>query len=262
MPIFRTPLQKEWDKIRKQEIAFEIKKQAAGPSKLNTLLENRVPKGLQQKLDAAFEKAFAFVFDKGTGVIGKTYNKSKAEEKFFLNNLQASKSRPKRRAFKAVSKQAGRAGNINLAVSSAAGVGLGVLGIGIPDIVLFVSLVLKSLYQICTSYGVDYTIEREKKFILLVIRGAVATGEEYLQIDREIDYYIRHGEFAAGDDLYQSVKKCSACLSKELLYMKFLQGIPLVGAVGGAYDYVYMKKINSYARIKFHKRYIYSKMHR
>ncbi|MBQ5782559.1 MAG: EcsC family protein [Oscillospiraceae bacterium] len=161
-----------------------------------------------------------------------------------------------------MSKQAGRAGNINLAVSSAAGVGLGVLGIGIPDIVLFVSLVLKSLYQICTSYGVDYTIEREKKFILLVIRGAVATGEEYLQIDREIDYYIRHGEFAAGDDLYQSVKKCSACLSKELLYMKFLQGIPLVGAVGGAYDYVYMKKINSYARIKFHKRYIHSKMHR
>lgn len=262
MPLFRTALQKEWDKMTKQEIAFCTKKQSAQPSKLNTLLEQKVPKGLQQKLDTAFEKAFGFVFDKGTGVIDKTYNKTKAQEKFFLNNIQASKSRPKRKALKAVSKEAGRAGNLNLAVSSAAGVGLGVLGIGIPDIVLFVSLMLKSIYQICTSYGIDYKCEREKKFILLVIRGAVATGDEYAQIDREIDYYIRHGEFTSSDDFYCAVKNCSACLSKELLYMKFLQGIPLVGAVGGAYDYVYMKKINTYARIKYHKRYLYSKMHR
>ena len=41
-----------------------------------------------------------------------------------------------------------------------------------------------------------------------------------------------------------------------LLYMKFLQSIPIVGAVGGAYDFVYMKQINEYARIKYHKRFL------
>ena len=36
--------------------------------------------------------------------------------------------------------------------------------------------------------------------------------------------------------------------------MKFLQGIPLVGAVGGAYDVVYMKQISAYARLKYQRR--------
>ena len=30
-------------------------------------------------------------------------------------------------------------------------------------------------------------------------------------------------------------------MSKELLYMKFLQGIPVVGTVGGAYNTVYLR---------------------
>ena len=43
-------------------------------------------------------------------------------------------------------------------------------------------------------------------------------------------------------------------LSKELLYMKFVQGIPIIGAVGGFYDAVYMKRINEFANIKYRKR--------
>ena len=38
--------------------------------------------------------------------------------------------------------------------------------------------------------------------------------------------------------------------------MKFLQGIPVVGAMGGAYDVVYMKQISEYAGIKYQKRFL------
>lgn len=38
--------------------------------------------------------------------------------------------------------------------------------------------------------------------------------------------------------------------------MKFLQGVPVVGAVGSAYDVVYMKHISEYARIKYQKRFL------
>ena len=51
-------------------------------------------------------------------------------------------------------------------------------------------------------------------------------------------------------------------LSKELLYMKFLQGIPLVGAVGGAYDVVYLKQINKFAELKYRRRFLAGKKRR
>ena len=41
--------------------------------------------------------------------------------------------------------------------------------------------------------------------------------------------------------------------------MKFLQGIPVVGAVGGAYDIAYMKQISEYARMKYKKRFLKSR---
>ena len=38
--------------------------------------------------------------------------------------------------------------------------------------------------------------------------------------------------------------------------MKFLQGIPVVGAVGGAYDVVYLKQITEYANLKYERRFL------
>ena len=37
--------------------------------------------------------------------------------------------------------------------------------------------------------------------------------------------------------------------------MKFLQGIPIVGAAGGFYDAIYMKKVVKYAEMKYRRRF-------
>lgn len=258
----RTPLQKEWDKLEKQEAALMAKKSEKQQSRLNSLLAEKVPPSLQRTLDSAFNKAFHTVFTKGTGIIEKTYNKEKAQETAFINNTLAAKAKPSRKALKRVKADAGKSANINLAVSTAAGVGLGALGIGIPDIVLFVGLVLKNMYQIATSYGIDYNTDKERKFILLVIQGALTYGPQQQKTDAQIDFFIEHGYFGQEFSTEQCITDCSACLSTELLYMKFLQGIPIVGAIGGAYDFVYMKQINEYAKIKYHKRFLSEKMYR
>ena len=57
-------------------------------------------------------------------------------------------------------------------------------------------------------------------------------------------------------DVDGSIRETAGCLSKELLYMKFLQGIPIVGAAGGAYDAVYMQKIVKYAEMKYRRRFL------
>ena len=44
--------------------------------------------------------------------------------------------------------------------------------------------------------------------------------------------------------------------------MKFLQGIPFVGAVGGGYDAVYLNRITNYATIKYNYRYLNGRLRR
>ena len=108
----------------------------------------------------------------------------------------------------------------------------------------------------------DYKNAEEKKFILLVIQGAVSHDTKLLKINDELNYYMEHGSFASAIDLEACIKETAACLSKELLYMKFLQGIPVVGAVGGAYDVVYMKQINKFAELKYRRRFFVGKKKR
>ena len=58
-----------------------------------------------------------------------------------------------------------------------------------------------------------------------------------------------------GCSLDKIIEETAGLLSKELLYMKFLQGIPVVGVAGGAFDVKYMKEITAYAELKYRKRY-------
>ena len=60
-------------------------------------------------------------------------------------------------------------------------------------------------------------------------------------------------------DIKKQVKDTSSMLSGELLYMKFLQGIPVVGAAGGIYDTVYLQRIMKYVKIKYQKRFLLDK---
>jgi len=249
-----TPLQKEWAKLQKQEAAYLAKRMEKTDSKMVQLLEKKVPPNLQNTLDAAFSKAFYVVFEKGTGVIEKTYKKEELQKSYQINEY-AAKVRANRKSLKAFSKKAAGAGNVNLLVSGVSGIGLGILGIGIPDIVLFTVLMLKSVYEIALNYGFDYEEEEEKLFILLLIRGALSYGKDLEEINSEINFYIENGRYNREVDRDSCIKETAGCLSKELLYMKFLQGIPIVGAAGGVYDAIYMKHVVKYAELKYRRRF-------
>ena len=245
--------------MEKQEAAYLQKRSSKSDSKLNRLLASKVPAGLQGTLDAAFSKAFYLVFEKGTVVIEKTYRKEEMQKNYQINEY-AAYIRDDKKSLKVFSKKAAGAGNVNLLLSGVSGIGLGVLGIGIPDIVLFTGLMLKSIYEIALHYGFDYEEEKEKQFILLLIRGALSYGEELQNINAEIDDYIEHKVWTREIPLDTGISQAAACLSKELLYMKFLQGIPIVGAAGGAYDVIYMKQVVKYAELKYRRRFYAGKI--
>ena len=133
---------------------------------------------------------------------------------------------------------------------------MGILGVGLPDIPVFTGMILKSIYEIAMHYGYSYETEEEQYFILFLIQGAVSHGEEMLVIDKEINQFIASSVWVNAKNKEEMIQKTAGCLSKELLYMKFLQGIPVVGAVGGAYDVVYLKQITEYANLKYERRFL------
>ena len=240
----RTPLQKEWEKLEVQEQRFLQKRSEKRESILNQKLEEKIPPKLQKTLDTAFAKAFALIFEKGTGVIEKTYQRTKLEQDYQVRQYMAD-VKQNSKSLRSFSKKARDTGTKNLLLSGVSGIGMGVLGIGLPDI-----------YETALQYGYSYESREEKYFILLLIRGAVSYGDTLCEIDGKVNEFIRNGILPEEYQDKEQIEQTAGALSKELLYMKFLQGIPVVGAVGGAYDAVYMKRITEYAELKYRHRYL------
>lgn len=250
----KTPLEKEWERLQKRERRFLQSRADKKESALDTLLAEKVPDCLQDTLDSAFLKAFTLIFDKGTGVIEKTYRREKLEREHAADRSAGTLHQSKK-TLRAPGKKAARTGNGNMLLSGAAGIGMGVLGIGLPDIPLFTAQLLRNLYEIALRYGYGYETERERYFILLLIRGGLSYGDALREINDQADRFLADAAQAA--PLEEQVKFAAEALSRELLYMKFLQGVPIVGVVGGAYDLVYMKRVNEYAALKYQRRYLH-----
>ena len=249
---------KEIQKLMRQEQVLLKKKSKKRESKLNQILAEKVPEKLQDTLDGAFQKAFGIIFDKGTNLIELTYNRKEIEKNYKVNEY-AVKMYDTPKTMSSFSKRAGNASSRNLLISSVSGVGLGVLGIGLPDIVVFTGLILKSVYEIALNYGYDYESEQERMFILLLIEGAMSYETKFREVNEKVKKFIQQKKFEGGVDFESHMKRTAQCLSEEMLYMKFLQGIPIVGAAGGAWDVIYLKQIVSYAQLRYRHRFYFDR---
>ena len=56
------------------------------------------------------------------------------------------------------------------------------------------------------------------------------------------------------------IEDTSKFFATDMLVLKFIQGLPIVGVVGGVFNPVYYNKIMNYIRLKYHKRYSLDKL--
>ena len=274
----------EWKALEKKEERFITAARHQKEPLLNRKLERFVPEKLEDTLNLAFYKAFELIFNRGTSIIEKTYRKEDMENTY-----------KSRKTMKAFSREAGKNKVRNLAAAGAGGIGLGALGIGLPDIPLFTGMVLKSIYETAISYGFSYDTAEEQCYILKLISTALSRGDAAESGNRSLDAMGRlirtgtplsetalsgtplsgtplSGTFSGQDGLaalpggpesHDTASLCTSlmqqashALSSELLYMKFLQGIPIAGIIGGMYDAVYLKRIADYADMKYKRRFL------
>lgn len=254
----------EWDDLRRREEKYIYKNCVQG-TKLFSKLQKIVPKNLQSKLDAAFSKAFEVIFDKGTGVIEKTYNKEKRQSEYEVREY-AAKIREDKQNVRAFRKKASGYARKNLLFSSLEGIGFGLIGLGLPDIPLFVSLTLRNLYEISLSFGYDYNNTEERYFQLRIIETALYSGDEMRARDESMNALCKNmcgskqqkpeDTKKLAFDLKEQIHRTAKALSDDMLYAKFIQGQMLVGVIGGVTDVTVLKRITDYAMLKYRRRYL------
>lgn len=248
-----TAWEKEWALLQKREQTYLSKHAQYKQPKLNQLLEGKVPPKLQDTLDLAFTKAFGLIFEKGTPLLERTLSTSEISKRYQENQFSAD-LRQDRKSLRAFSRRSGQAEALNLTISGVEGVVLGALGVGIPDIPVFTGVMLRSLYEMAGHFGFPYDTAQERYFQLLLIQGALSYGDELLECDQALNRFIEAPSLPVSFDLSSQISKTAQALSRQLLYMKFLQGIPIVGVAGGAYDMVCLNQIQRFAKLKYQRR--------
>ena len=251
----KTVLQREIDGLRKAEKRFLRKQLNREPTRLDMLLEEKVPEKLEATLDAAFSKAFHLIFSKGSSIISKTFSTDKLISEFEADtaDLEELGGGRQMRRFR---RRAAATGTAHTVFSAVSGATLGFFGGTVPDIVLFITLLLRNIYKISMKYGYAFDTDEEKKFILMVIAAAMKDGEEMVLADKKINKLIRAGLFTDESTVDERINEAAVALAHALLLMKFLQKIPVVGVIGGASDFIYMERISDYAVLKYQRRFL------
>lgn len=224
-------------------------------------IETKIPAKLILTLEKTFYMGFKFVFEKGNAYVEKTYNKDKIYSEYDLNNYAVDKYMTKKH-LKNMDKQSKQSKTINESISAIEGGVLGLLGIGLPDIPLFISVVIKTINEIALSYGYQYAEDEEKAYILYLICGAMTKGEIRKEYDKKIDLLGENIGSVTQSTIHleRVIKETSSILSNILLTSKFIQGLPIVGVIGGIVNPIIINKIGKYSRIKYKKRYLLGKI--
>ena len=248
-------MEQELIRLRREEARFLRKHREKWVNPLEKRLADKVPERLEETLTAAFTKAFALVFSKGTAVIEKTYDLHGLAEQYLLDEY-ALNERGESRDLRRVSRRAERTGALHTLLSGAAGLGMGFLGVGLADIPVFTALLLRNVYEIGMRYGYDYTTPEERAFILRLIAAALSDGEGLQRRDTAIDAFLLHGAYPTERTEKQLTEEAAQALADALLVMKFVQGVPVVGVLGGVSDALTMDRVSEYAELKYRRRFL------
>ncbi len=249
-------LNKEFRALQRKEDRLMAAAVRSGEPGWKKALEEKVPEKVYTGLNAAFCKGFSVVFQHGRKIIEKTYKKDAVTRAYTVHH-EGFQTSGDRREMKRMQKDARKSGNLNLAMTTVEGIGLGALGIGMPDIVLFLTTVLRGVYETALHYGFGYETRFEQMLILKMMGASLSRGADWFRRNKEVNDWILQGSRDIAEEAYQAqVRDTAAVFAVDMLLLKFIQGLPVVGILGGAANPLYYGKILKYTQLKYRKRYL------
>lgn len=249
-------LNKELLALEKQETKLAQAAQNARPAVWKQECESRIPEKVSQGLQSAFCRSFALIFDQGRGIIEKSYSREDLQADHAIRDF-AVQRKGGRKELKQMQWSARKTGLVNLATTTAEGIALGALGVGMPDIVLFLGNLLKSIYETALHYGFDYESRQEQLLILKMMQTALSSGENWARGNTEVEEMLIWETVGITDEVFrQQVNDTASAFAMDMLLLKFIQGLPVLGILGGAANPIYFSKVMHYVHLKYRKRYL------
>ena len=247
--------EREFRAVWQREQRFLRRYEDPSESFLDKKVTELAPEKLIGTLNAAFEKAVSLVLDKGSSFVLSPSRRQTRREAYQVH-AYAADLRETRKSLRAFSKEAGRAGWGNALLGGAAGVGMGFLGVALPDVPLLTALLLRCVYETAESFGFPCETEMERIYALRVMETALSGGEELRRRNRELEHFDQTGTWQEPVTLEAQIRAAARQLSEASLYGKALQSVPIVGAVGGAGDWTCLQRVRRYAAIRYQKRFL------
>lgn len=164
-----------------------------------------------------------------------------------------------RRSLRRVQGEARTGESRNLLLTTVEGIGLGALGIGLPDIVLFVGMLLKGIYETALRYGFSYDTPEERLWILKAMEASLTKGSGWLERNQAVDQIMAGSVVPDQEALKRQRDRTAQTFAMDMLLLKFVQGLPLVGVLGGVGNPVYYRRVLRYVALKYRKRYLFQK---
>lgn len=253
-------VKKELRQVEKQEKRLESSSLKTGAdNSFKAKLESKVPKKVYAGLESAFCKCFSVVLNQGSVVIEKSCNVENAKEDFAVKDY-AVMVKGGRRELRNVKKGASQANVLNTIITTTEGIALGALGIGMPDIIIFVGTVLRGVYETAINYGFEHDTMRERYLMLKMMEASLSTGEEWRKLNNDVDNLLKADNTLITDEQFKAqINKTASVFAMDMLLLKFIQGLPVVGVIGGVANPVYYNKILKYVQLKYRKRYLMNK---
>ncbi len=249
-------IEKELRSVQKQEKKLLKAALKAKPAPVKMALESKIPEKVYNGLEAAFSKGFSVVFQQGKAIIEKSYKKEEILNNHSIRDY-AVQLKGGRRELKQMHRSAKRSDSLNMVVTTAEGIALGALGIGMPDIVLFLSTLLRGVYETALNYGYDYESRTEQYLILKMMAASLTYGESWEEENREVDELLEQLDLTVTEEaLNTQLRQTSSVFAMDMLLIKFIQGMPIIGILGGAANPIYYNRVMHYVQLKYRKRYL------
>ena len=212
----RILLRRELLKIQTEEQKLRKKAEAAKPAEWKKALEQKIPEKVYTGLETAFCTGFSLVFKHGRKLIELTYKKENLKQEYILRD-RAVQTEGSRRDFKQMQKNVRNAGLKNMAATTAEGMALGALGVGMPDVVLFLATLLKGVYETALHYGFEYETPEEQYLILRMMSASLKTGRAWLREDAKVEELLQADAMAVDPEILQEqIKKTAHNLDQSL----------------------------------------------
>lgn len=228
----------------------------AKPLNWKAALEKKIPEKVYSGLESAFCTGFSLVFKQGRKLIELTYKKEDLQRSHALRDWKV-KTTGSRRDLNQMKKSANKSDAVNMAATTAEGVALGALGVGLPDVVLFLTTLLKGIYETAIHYGFEYDSRQEQYLILRMMEASLKTGRDWVRCNEKVDELLAVDAIAVEEEVYEAqLKKTASAFAVDMLLLKFIQGTPIVGILGGAANPIYYNKVMKYVQMKYRKRYL------